>query len=582
MLTKLSIRNFKRFDQVDLKLGNLVVLLGPNDSGKSTVMQALSLWEIGLRRWLEKRSRSRGTASRPGVILNRRDLVSMPVPKTNLLWRNVHVRDVSRGDDGWQATANVRIEIVVEGTSAGTEWECGLEFDYANEESIYCRPLRTGQGPDAPRMPIPDQAGDVRTAFLPSLAGLASTEMLLAPGTVAVRIGEGRTSEILRNLCRNVNEGRPEDWNRLAEHVRALFGVRVDPPRYQADRGEITMSYRDGALHLDISSAGRGLHQVLLLLAYMYARPGSVVLLDEPDAHLEPLRQRQAYRMLREVANETGSQVIIATHSEVFLNEAADQDLAIAFVGQPHRIGKERREGATWALREIGLEHCMQAEQTGWVLYLNRPADLSVLQSLARRLNHAGAIEALQRPFVHYVANSIAAVERHFKALAAVVPRIRGCALLDSRSPDTRDDSGLSGVTALRWRKGTINDYVLTEGALEAYAARDDRSKATGPLFAANRADTRLKAMREAIDGTQPLPERSPDGLQRADGGWVALDSIFQLYRRNLGVEDSTSPPTVRDLVEGLPESEVDPEIREKLDAVAAFGAGIAPEIGPV
>ena len=50
---------------------------------------------------------------------------------------------------------------------------------------------------------------------------------------------------------------------------------------------------------------------------------------------LEPLRKRQAYRTIREVARETGCQAIIATHSEVLLNEAADQDLALAFIGQP-------------------------------------------------------------------------------------------------------------------------------------------------------------------------------------------------------------------------------------------------------
>ncbi len=80
MLTRLTIRSCKRFDQVEVELGNPVVFLGPNDSGKSSVMQALSLWEIDLRRWLERRSRTRGAESRPGVTLNRHDLIPMPVP----------------------------------------------------------------------------------------------------------------------------------------------------------------------------------------------------------------------------------------------------------------------------------------------------------------------------------------------------------------------------------------------------------------------------------------------------------------------------------------------------------------------
>ncbi len=44
------------------------------------------------------------------------------------------------------------------------------------------------------------------------------------------------------------------------------------------------MSYTvPGGTRLDLSSAGRGLHQTLLLLAYLYANPQTVMLLDEAD-----------------------------------------------------------------------------------------------------------------------------------------------------------------------------------------------------------------------------------------------------------------------------------------------------------
>ena len=55
MLTRLLIRNFKRFTDVHIELGSPVVLIGPNNSGKTTALQALALWDIGLRRWNDKR-----------------------------------------------------------------------------------------------------------------------------------------------------------------------------------------------------------------------------------------------------------------------------------------------------------------------------------------------------------------------------------------------------------------------------------------------------------------------------------------------------------------------------------------------
>ena len=113
MLTRLTIRNFKRFDQVEVELGSPVLLIGPNNSGKTSAMQALALWDIGLRRWNEKRSGKSMPEKRPGVAINRRDLVAIPVPYANHLWHDLRVRDV-RNVEGRQKTSNIRIDLIVE------------------------------------------------------------------------------------------------------------------------------------------------------------------------------------------------------------------------------------------------------------------------------------------------------------------------------------------------------------------------------------------------------------------------------------------------------------------------------------
>ena len=80
------------------------------------------------------------------------------------------------------------------------------------------------------------------------------------------------------------------------------------------------MGYEEkSGTRLDLSSSGRGLQQTLLILAYIYANPRTVLLLDEPDAHLEVLRQRQTYQLITDLAEEKGSQIIAASHSEVVM-----------------------------------------------------------------------------------------------------------------------------------------------------------------------------------------------------------------------------------------------------------------------
>src|SRR3972149_4705890 len=111
MLTKLTVINFKKFGKDEIELGDPVVFIGPNNSGKTSALQALALWDVGLKRWLEKRKgKAAHPEKRPGVAMNRRDLVALPVPNAKLLWRDLHIRDVARGESGKATqTLNVRI-----------------------------------------------------------------------------------------------------------------------------------------------------------------------------------------------------------------------------------------------------------------------------------------------------------------------------------------------------------------------------------------------------------------------------------------------------------------------------------------
>ena len=428
MLTNLTIRHFKRFEEVEIELGNPVVFIGPNNSGKTSAMQALALWDIGVKRWNERRSQQSAPERRPGVTVNRRDLLAIPVPNARSLWSGLHVRETLRDAQG-QRTNNIRIDVVVDGITQARRWTCGLEFDYANEESFYCRPLRISPDNSDGRMPVPEESKDVKVAFLPPMSGLAATETRLDLGAVNVRIGEGRTAEVLRNLCARVHDEHPGEWEKLTAHIQDLFGAALDPPRQIVERGEIEMTCRERGIALDLSSTGRGLQQTLLILAYMYANPGTVLLLDEPDAHLEILRQRQTYRLIAQVAGESGSQIIAASHSEVILNEAAGRDMVVAFVGAPHRM--DNRSQVLKALRDIGFDQYYQAEQTGWALYLEGSTDLSILQAFAQRLGHDAAARVLDRPFVHYVGNDRMAAVNHYFGLREALPNLECAALFD-------------------------------------------------------------------------------------------------------------------------------------------------------
>jgi ABC-type taurine transport system ATPase subunit len=568
MLTKIKIRNFKRFGSVEVDLGNPVVFIGPNNSGKTSALQALALWQVGLSRWNERRKGKGLPEKRPGVTINRRDLVAVPVPDANLLWRNLHVRDVKKTEAG-QVTKNVRVDIIVEGVTSDKPWTCGLEFDYANEESFYCRPLRVDDDSSGKRMFIPDDAINVLVAFLPPMSGLAANETRLDQGAINVRVGEGQTAAVLRNLCYVIHSSKPELWRKLVEHIQELFGSVLEPPRYIPERGELEMAYVEKDVRLDLSSSGRGLQQTLLLLAYMYANPNSVLLLDEPDAHLEILRQRQIYQLLTDVARSNGNQVIAASHSEVLLNEAAGRDLVIAFVGKPHTM-IDRGSQVMKSLEEIGFEHYYQAEQTGWVLYLEGSTDLAILRAFAERMGHKRATECLARPFVHYVGNQPGDVRKHFHGLREAVDRLRGIAIFDQLERPLPVPADL-GAVGLAWRRKEIENYLCYRETLEAYAQQSAKTAAAGPLFGEAEAKSRLAAMRESIRELENALNTLGKGSPWDPGTKVSDDflaPLFQNYFKRLGIPNLMAKTNFHELAFLVPVDKLDPEIRDKLDAI--------------
>lgn len=564
MLTRLRARNFKQFDALDIELGNPVVFIGPNDSGKTTALQVLALWGLGLTHWTTKYGGREAPKRRPAATINRRDLLAIPVPVANQLWRNLHIRDVTQ-DAGKQDTKPIRIDIIVNGVDEDTEWECGFEFDYANPESIYCRALRETEDASPTRMSVPDLARKTRIAYLPPMSGLAATESRLMEGAVNVRIGEGRTAEVLRNLCFQIyeSENGNERWASLVSQIKDLFGVTLDPPKLIEGRGEIEMSFRNRAdITLDLSAAGRGLQQTLLLLAYLLTNSESVLLLDEPDAHLEILRQRQIYELLSRAAREYGSQIVAASHSEVILNEAADRDVVVAFVGsRPHRID-DRGAQVLKSLKSIGFEDYYQAEITGWLMYLEGSTDLAILRAFAEVMDHE-AQDDLKRPFVVYVDNQISRARQHFFGLREAKPDLVCYALFD-RLESPPDDTH-PNLALHCWRKREIENYFTDRDVLLTWA-REVGNERQGDLFGAAWEEAMERSIDEIEAAMLTLGE-SPwsDDIKVTDR---FLDPLFANFFTRLDLPILLRKTNYHELAKYVSPEKLDGEIRTVLDEI--------------
>lgn len=568
MLTKVTIHNFKKLEKVEFSLSQSVVLIGPNNAGKSTIFQALCLWEIGVANFIQ--AYKKNDLNRQGAVtINRKDLLNSPIADARFLWRNKQVTEKQKSG----GIEHVRLTVELGGENDGIDWSCKVEFTFSNAESIGCKVVSGLK--EYIRLVNEDKG--VHFGFLQPMSGLATEEDLLTPGAVDRRLGEGRTAEVLRNICYSIlhpesriqaTDSIQANWKQLQVAIKKMFGATLHEPEYIRATGLLLLEYTENNIRYDISSGGRGFQQTLLLLAYMYAHPGTSLLLDEPDAHLEVIRQREAFQLINSVANETGSQLLIASHSEVVLDEAADASNIIAIIdSQAIELNPARHQKQIGylkkALTDIGWERYYLARLKNHILYLEGSTDLEMLKKFANKLRHP--VESyLQTANVQYMANNVPhkAVE-NFVALREFVTDLRGIALFDRVEKDYKNTE--HPLPLLFWQKRELENYFARPDVLVRHAGLLTNKH---PSL---KAELLKKTMQDVIEeNTTPAALRDLSSnfwnTAKLSDDW--LDIIFPEFYKRLGLPQDFYKRDFYQLIGLLQSNEIDPEIKEKLDVL--------------
>ena len=567
MIRRLTLKNFKRFREQTFELADSVVLAGPNNAGKSTLLQAIATWKLGLDRWVAQREGGRAV-KRSGVAITRADFTAAPLREMNLLWEDRKVT----GPAGMSDTRRL-IEIIVEGEAGGEAWTCGIEFQYANRELVYARP-RGAKDLDRTAIrtfpPSPSQALGI--VHVPPLSGIERDEPRRDRGMQDLLVGQGRPGEILRNLLFEIAEQKEtESWGTLARHVHALFRIELIKPGYSPAQPYIVCEYREAGhgRPLDLANAGSGTLQVLLMLAFLYARPATVVLLDEPDAHQHVILQRQVYDLIRGVARERGGQVVLATHSEVVL-DATEPDRVLGFFGKAPRAlaGRDERDQLREALKRVTTTDLLLGRDVGAVLYVEGETDEKILREWARTLDHR-ARAFFDRAFVHWLGGrSLREATAHFFAMRAAFPGLRAVCLLDGDNRDEPDEQTTrAGLVVLRWRRYEIENYLLQPATIVRFAPMG-LALFQPPL----ESEVDEEFWKQVPRGTDLFGDHV--SLVRVKASDEFLVPLLERLAR------STPKKDLYLLASAMTEDEIHPEVFQKLDRIAealALGTGPSP-----
>ena len=546
MIQRVTIQRFKRFDEVTFDLPGHIVLAGPNNTGKTTMLQAIAAWSLALNRWKQLNDFQRHGGAYTKAPIARQAFSAVPLRAFDLLWNERRY------------SGSIEIEI-----QSDQGWTVPVELIADSTEQVYVRPKSNVE-------PATVRRADVLTVYVPPMTGLSTDEPVYQRPKQDQLLGQGKPGDIIRNLL--VEAHRSSAWDALQDSINRLFGYELIPP--DASGADIIAEYRaqPAGPRLDIASAGSGFQQVLMLLTFLYTRPASVLLLDEPDAHLHVILQDTIYGELRSVAAKQNSQLIIATHSEVIINSVDPTELCM-ILNQPRRLSNAvERTRLSQALGILTHTDIMQAQEAPGILYVEGYTDINILREWARVLNHPARETLTTRLFWKPTvwesrtgASGIKAKD-HYEALALVRADLPGLVLLDGDDDPHILETEITGkgLQRLRWRRYEIESYLVHPTALERFV-----EKVVGP--GAMSAESR-KDMMAYLEKTF-TPAFLADPLKP--------NPLIDAYLEKRKARTEVIPPILdaaglhgfpytryHEIAAVMTPEEVHPEVIEKLDAI--------------
>jgi predicted ATPase len=567
MITKVKLDYFKRFESESFDIESDVVLAGPNNSGKSTLLQAVSVWNLALQRWMAEHAESSKAKQRTGVPISRGDFTAIPLREMNLLWFDRDTAYSEGEKDNVKAGQPKLVGITLYSQNLeGKEWHLKVTLRYTNKEQIHVK-----LADDAGNIvtDVPNEARDIKIVHVPPFSGIGAEETGFQLGFQNRLIGQGKPGDVLRNLLLEVYRTDKEKnsgyWKALVKDVFEIFGYELKEPQYaEATDPFIRIEYTHKASRtsFDIASAGSGFHQVLTLLGFFYARSASILLLDEPDAHLHVILQRQVYDRIRTVARRRGSQLIVSTHSEIILEDTEAEDI-ISFYGPPHRLKIETdRDQVRKALKRLSSLDILRAENKQNVLYVEDESDYKILEVFSNIINHSFSNFAIL-PFVSLLRGCNAhEAKAHFFALKSIYPNISGVLLLDGDNRNLPDhEISAEKLTILRWHRYEIENYLLHPNTLLRFVA----GSAEPDLFSEGRSRMGEEFLRDNFPpAALKNPLKDSDYLIATPASKSILPEFFKRASYKLSKKDYFQ------IAEEMKAEEIHPEIIEKLDAMAA------------
>ncbi len=304
MISNIRIKNFKVLKDVELILSNLTIISGINSMGKSSLIQVLLL----LRQSFEKKGFENGLLLNGDYINigNGKDAFSIDAEKDEdyyfqIEWENDEILTLEFNYNNKSNLQPLKNIIPSNFPFSNTLFSSG--FQYLSAERV------------GPKSTFPVSDYDINTLNSIGNKGEYTAHYLAENGSSKIKIKtlvhKGAKSETLL--------AQTDAWmSEITPGVRIT--ATVIPEINQASlqyEFETSSGYTE---KFRPENVGFGLTYVLpVIIAVLSSKPGDLIIIENPEAHLHPAGQSAIARMIS-LAAQAGVQIIIETHSDHFLN----------------------------------------------------------------------------------------------------------------------------------------------------------------------------------------------------------------------------------------------------------------------
>lgn len=510
----IELKRFKQFSStsIDFKDG-LSLIVGGNNSGKSSVLQALAAWQFCKTLLEIEKGRTSWTkdAKSQGIGMGIVDFTPMHIPSLSHLWTNLKSQKKDE-EDGY----TLKIKVVWDKDDGVERYlEIGLSlandrlFIKATDTNIELEEVLDDDG-------APIDINIPQIAYLPPFAGVTDRESRLTPAMRGRLIGQGLSGGVIRNAIFELHEqnrlerlrlraDRPKIKNTDLDNLRktdpfeilqrtmqSIFGteLKIIPfnERYhsylkvESVKGKIV----DGKFKRfpnyssrDLMVEGSGFLQWLSVYTLALSPEYNVVLLDEPDAHLHTLLQQQLTSELVNISDFMGKQVLLATHSTDLIRSYDFSKI----LSLKDRKGKylTQDEDKVGILAGVGAIHTPKLHaliEGKRMLIVEGVSDERFLKILATR----AGVDWPKNLVCWTWTGKVAERKQLFMQLKKDIPELKAISIRDrDDEPDATVEASLfdkanpsktAGFQALKWRRRHVENYLLNADVIARAAAR--------------------------------------------------------------------------------------------------------------